>query len=127
MKTPKRKHCDIYQCRECGGYGIKCTEDDSTSAVFECSLCGSYCLMQELPKHMRAIRARWTRKNREARLKNSLREKDWQIEVKKAQMRGYMRACVTLKSLLNKEIRLAAKYEKAVSASGTYGHDIEGS
>lgn len=71
--------------------------------------------------------ARWKRKNREARLKHALREKDWQIEVKKAQMRGYMRACVTLRSNLKKEMRLTAKYEKAVSASGTFGQDIEGS
>lgn len=73
MKTPKRKHCDIYKCEKCGGYGITFTADDTTSALYQCTLCGTCWHMPGLPKRTRAIRARMKRKNREARQKNTIR------------------------------------------------------
>lgn len=65
MRTPKRKHCDIYKCPKCGGWGITYTADDVSNALHQCSLCGSQFHMAGLPKRTQAIRARWKRKNRD--------------------------------------------------------------
>lgn len=122
MKTPKRItycECGCALNLESGEYMDDKGEFYNATALF-CPKCGA-------AHPGEAFAARCIRKNRVARLKNALREKVWQIEVEKAKRKGYMRACVTLRSLLNKEMRLAAKYEKAVSASGTFGQDVEGS
>lgn len=122
MKTPKRItycNCGCALNLESGDYMDDKGKFHNATALF-CPKCGA-------AHPGEAFAARCIRKNRDARLKHALREKDWKIEVKEAQMRGYMRACVTLRRLLNKEMKLAVTYEKAVSASGTFGQDIEGS
>lgn len=121
MKTPKRiTYCYCGCALNLESTTIEVEGKDKNMATLFCPKCGA-----DYPGE--AFAARCIRKNRVARLKNALREKVWQIEVEKAKRKGYMRACVTLRSLLNKEMRLAAKYEKAVSASGAFGQDIEGS
>lgn len=103
MKTPKREQ---EKCWRCGGDLVV---RHGCSGSF-CPTCNYYVNVSPrlLEQH-----ARWTRKNREARLRHALREMKWQIEVKKVQLKGCWSACVT--------------YRKAVSASGTFGQDIEGS
>lgn len=108
MKTPKRIaycSCGCWLNLESGDYMDDKGKFHNSTTLF-CPKCGS-----EYPGE--AFAARIIRKNREARLRHALREMKWQIEVKKAQLKGCWSACVT--------------YRKAVSASGTFFQDIEGS
>lgn len=120
MKTPKRKHCDIYKCDKCGGYGITYNADDTTLALYQCSLCGAQWHMPFLPKRTRAIRARMKRKNRETQLKHTLARltklaRGWEWEA------AYWHS----QALCAADI--ADKFRAAAGSSGACGHDIEGS
>ena len=72
MKTPKRKHYDIYKYLKCQGWDITYTAEDTTNALHQCTLCGSQFHMAGLPKRTRAIHAKWMRWNRESRLKHKI-------------------------------------------------------
>lgn len=121
MKKPKRTHCDIYKCPKCEGYGITFTAEDCTSALFQCSLCGSRCHMAGLPKRTQAIRARWIRKNREARLRNkisklseALKDAGKTDDFWRNYYKHYQNDRLLKRSIFIKEC-------------GTFGQDVEGS
>lgn len=118
MKTPKR----IIPCPKCGApceLGISVIEswDEryEVTALF-CTRSG-----EEVVGNAKAICARWTRKNREARLKHALQRQAWNAVMLAADLR-----CAELSARSWKK-RYREIWRMQFWTTSAYGQDIEGS
>lgn len=132
MKTPKREH----RCERCGGaIDVHLDPSCETEEYSMCRKCHmhtiSHCGHTWKPYKERA---RWIRKNREARLKHALRKKDEIIDYAANEVqRMSNEACDEYEHQLRLRLSLAStrtlnNFQRGcINASSTYGQDVEGS
>lgn len=132
MKTPKRIKASHARCEFCRSIS-SIDDDDNKNGWFACPFCGKQSkITDEFVSS--PVRARWKRKNREARLRHALRKKDEIIDYAASEVQRMTNEAIDDHEYqFRLRLRLAAtrtlnNFQRAcINASGTFGQDIEGS